>query len=43
MSMNSDIRSAPYRPTPFYLLFIGKVALLMVTIIVVWMLYAYPP
>ena len=29
------------RPTPFILLFLGKVLLLMITIVVVWALYAY--
>jgi hypothetical protein len=33
---------APMRPTPSFLwLFLGKVVLLMVTIVVVWTLYAY--
>jgi hypothetical protein len=32
---------APTRPTPFILLFLGKVLLLFMTIVIVWALYAY--
>ena len=39
--MTIDTDAAAYRPTPFALLFLGKVVLLFVTIIVVWALYAY--
>ena len=36
-----DDTGASQRPTPFILLFLGKVLLLIATIIVVWALYAY--
>lgn len=41
MSMSQDARDSIARPTPFILLFLGKVALLFATIIVVWAFYAY--
>ena len=37
-----DHSQSPYpRPTPFWLLLLGKVVLLLATIVVVWALYAY--
>lgn len=36
-----DAAHAPARPTPFILLFLGKVVLLAATIVIVWALYAY--
>lgn len=41
MSLHDRIPARSYRPTPFIWLFLGKVLLLVVTIMVVWALYAY--
>ncbi len=39
--MRENDSSLQTRPTPFVLLFLGKVVLLFATIVVVWALYAY--
>ncbi len=41
MSMQDHARETASRPTPFWLLLLGKIALLLATIVVVWALYAY--
>ena len=41
MTMSNDAAFSARRPTPFILLFLGKVLLLFITIVVVWALYAY--
>ena len=41
MSMPDNDNVAVERPTPFVVLFLGKVLLLIATIVVVWALYAY--
>ena len=41
MSAYTDDLPIQSRPTPFWLLFLAKVVLLMATIVVVWALYAY--
>ena len=40
-SRTDDSRAPTTRPTPFIVLFLAKVALLIATIIIVWALYAY--